>query len=49
VTGASQFLTGWVTRFATHDSIPAGTSIKTQRQTTKPKQAGLKPGWWRRH
>ena len=40
MTRASRFLTGWVTRFATHDSIPAGRSIKTQKQTTTPKQAG---------
>jgi hypothetical protein len=44
VTRASRFLTGWVTRFATHDGTPAGRSIKTQRQTTAPKQVGLKPG-----
>ena len=43
MTRASRFLTGWVTRFATHDGIPAGRSIKTQRQTTTPKQAGPKP------
>jgi len=45
VTRASRFLTGWVTRFATHDGIPAGRSIKTQRQTitaeTGRAEAGL--------
>jgi hypothetical protein len=44
VTSASPFLTGWVTGFATHDGIPAGRPVKTQRQTTAPKQAGPKPG-----
>jgi hypothetical protein len=44
VTRASRFLTGWVTRFATHDAIPAGRPVTTQRQTTTPKQAGPKPG-----
>src|SRR6266516_1037312 len=45
VTRASRFLTGWVTRFATHEYIPAGRWTKTQRQTTATKQAGPKPGW----
>src|SRR5215469_107855 len=44
MTCASRFLTGWVTRFATHDAVPAGRPVKTQRQTTTPRQAGPKPG-----
>src|SRR5215472_1981432 len=40
VTHSSRFLTGWMTHVATHDGIPAGRSINTQRQTTASKQAG---------
>jgi len=41
---ASRFLTGWETRFATHDSILAGRSIKTQSQTTTPKSGQAEAG-----